>query len=326
MTVRALRRIVVVAGAAVATIVTPVRARQDVRPSFRATTDAVSVDVSVQRSGRPVANLTAADFELRDEGVVQTITDISYEKMPIDVTIAFDVSLSVTDMVLTQLRHAVDDVRARLRPGDRIKLMTFNMRVSRVLDFTDRLADTKGAFDRVTPAGSTALLDAVAVALTSAAPIDRRQLIIALGDGQDTSSVTGEGALREVARRTTGTVVFVLPSVMMRALPVMSPMAPPAASAGQVTIANGVTSTGMGLTQLVPPALRTIAAETGGLVVPAVGDAISSTLTRTFDNFRSTYVLHYSPSGVRASGFHELHVRVTRRGNYDVRARRGYQN
>jgi hypothetical protein len=202
--------------------------------------------------------------------------------------------------------------------------MTFNMRVSRVLDFTDRLADTKGAFDRVMPAGSTALLDTVAVALTSAAPIDRRQLIIALGDGQDTSSVTSEGALREVARRTTGTVVFVLPSVMTRALPLMSPMAPATSARGSVTIVDGVVSAGP--VQIVPAVFRAIAAETGGLVVPAIGDAISSTLTRTFDNFRSTYVLHYSPAGVPASGFHELQVRVTRRGNYDVRARRGYQN
>jgi VWFA-related protein len=324
MTTRALARVVVVAGATAVALVVPVRARQDARPSFRTATEAVSVDVSVQRDGRPVANLTAADFELRDNGVVQAITDLSYEKMPIDVTIAFDVSLSVTDTVLTQLRRAVDDVRARLRPGDRIKLMTFNMRVSRVLDFTDRLADTKGAFDRVTPAGSTALLDTVAVALTSAAPVDRRQLIIALGDGQDTSSVTSEGALREVARRTTGTVVFVLPSVMTRALPLMSPMAPATSARGSVTIADGVVSTGP--VQIVPAVFRTIAAETGGLVVPAIGDAISSTLTRTFDNFRSTYVLHYSPAGVPASGFHELQVRVTRRGNYDVRARRGYQN
>jgi VWFA-related protein len=324
MTTRALARVVVVAGATAVALVVPVRARQDARPSFRTTTEAVSVDVSVQRDGRPVANLTAADFELRDNGVVQAITDLSYEKMPIDVTIAFDVSLSVTDTVLTQLRRAVDDVRARLRPGDRIKLMTFNMRVSRVLDFTDRLADTKGAFDRVMPAGSTALLDTVAVALTSAAPIDRRQLIIALGDGQDTSSVTSEGALREVARRTTGTVVFVLPSVMTRALPLMSPMAPATSARGSVTIVDGVVSAGP--VQIVPAVFRAIAAETGGLVVPAIGDAISSTLTRTFDNFRSTYVLHYSPAGVPASGFHELQVRVTRRGNYDVRARRGYQN
>jgi hypothetical protein len=152
MTRRTLAHIVVVVvGAAIATTVVPVRARQDARPSFRATADAVSVDVSVQRGGRPVANLTSADFELRDNGVLQTITDISFEKLPIDVTIAFDVSLSVTDTVLTQLRRAVDEVRTRLRPGDRIKLMTFNMRVTRALDFTDRLADTKGAFDRVTP-------------------------------------------------------------------------------------------------------------------------------------------------------------------------------
>ncbi len=321
MTVRPLTRIVVV-GAAVAAIAVPVRARQDARPSFRAAADAVSVDVSVQRQGRPVANLTAADFELRDQGVVQAIGDISYEKMPIDVTIAFDVSLSVTNTVLSQLRRAVDDVRARLRPGDRIKLMTFNMRVSRLVDFTDRLADTKGAFDHVTPAGSTALLDAVAVALTSETPTDRRQLIIALGDGQDTSSVTSESALREVARRTSGTVVFVLPFVMMPALSPVAPMLPPASVGTPVTIASGAVNTGT--VQAVPAVFRTVAAETGGLVVPANPDAIASILTRTFDSFRSTYVLHYSPSGVSTTGFHELQVRVIRRGDYDVRARRGY--
>jgi VWFA-related protein len=324
MIARPLARIVVVVGAAAAAIAVPVRARQDARPSFRAATDAVSVDVSVQRGGRPVANLTAADFELRDNGVAQAITDISIEKLPIDVTIAFDVSLSVTSTVLAQLRRAVDDVRARLRPGDRIKLVTFNMRVTRVLDFTDRLADTKGAFDRVTPAGSTALLDAVAVALTSAAPADRRQLIVALGDGQDTSSVTDEGTLREVARRTTGTVVFVLPFVAMRALPSMMPMLPPASARGSVTIVDGAVRADT--VQLVPAVFRTIAAETGGLVVPANPGALSDVLTRTLDNFRSAYVLRYSPAGVRASGFHELQVRVTRRGNYEVRARRGYEN
>jgi VWFA-related protein len=323
MTARRLARVVVVVGAVLAVAV-PVRARQDARPSFRAATDAVSVDVSVQRGGRPVANLTAADFELRDDGVVQTITDISIEKLPIDVTIAFDVSLSVTNIVLAQLRRAVDEVRTRLRPGDRIKLMTFNMRVSRVLDFTDRLADTKGAFDRVTPAGSTALLDAVAVALTSAAPADRRQLIVALGDGQDTSSVTDEGTLREVARRTTGTVVFVLPFMATRALPLMAPMLPPSSAGGNVTIVNGPASA-VSL-QLVPAVFRTVAAETGGLVVPASPGALSDVLTRTLDNFRSAYVLRYSPASVRASGFHELQVRVTRRGDYEVRARRGYEN
>jgi hypothetical protein len=78
--------------------------------------------------------------------------------------------------------------------------------------------------------------------------------------------------------------------------------------------------------QFVPPALRTIAAETGGLVVPASPLALPDVLTRTLDNFRSTYVLHYSPAGVRASGFHELQVRVIRRGSYEVRARRGYEN
>jgi hypothetical protein len=42
------------------------------------------------------------------------------------------------------------------------------------------------------------------------------------------------------------------------------------------------------------------------------------------DEFRQSYILHYQPEGVAAGGWHELKVRVTRPGRYDVQARRGY--
>jgi hypothetical protein len=56
----------------------------------------VSVDVSVQREGRPVTDLKATDFEILDNGVLQEITEITYERLPIDVTLLLDVSASVT--------------------------------------------------------------------------------------------------------------------------------------------------------------------------------------------------------------------------------------
>ena len=43
-------------------------------PMFRARVDGVRVDALVTSDGRPVTGLTAADFELRDNGVVQQIT------------------------------------------------------------------------------------------------------------------------------------------------------------------------------------------------------------------------------------------------------------
>ena len=61
--------------AVVAAALAPLAAQvQKPRPSFRTDTDLVLVDaVVVDRDGQPVADLTAADFEVRDEGARQDI-------------------------------------------------------------------------------------------------------------------------------------------------------------------------------------------------------------------------------------------------------------
>src|SRR5215471_17354195 len=71
------------------------------RPTFRAFTDVVSVDVSVKNGRVPVGGLTPADFELRDNGVVQAIDAVSIETVPIDVTLIVDLSGSVVPNIKT---------------------------------------------------------------------------------------------------------------------------------------------------------------------------------------------------------------------------------
>jgi hypothetical protein len=44
---------------------------------------------------------------------------------------------------------------------------------------------------------------------------------------------------------------------------------------------------------------------------------------RILQEFRSRYILAYTPNGVPSGGFHRLDVRVKRRG-LDVKARPGY--
>ena len=138
------------------------RRRRHSRPApiFRAGADAVTVDASVQRDRRPVIGLKAADFELLDNGVPQQITEVAYEKLPIDVTLLLDVSASVTGDVLDELRRALRQVRTDLGPGDRLRLLTFNMRVRRLVDFTQPAADIDGALASLRGAGSSAVFDA----------------------------------------------------------------------------------------------------------------------------------------------------------------------
>src|SRR5262249_52482799 len=48
-------------------------------PVFRAGTNIVRVDATVvDRDGNPVSNLTASDFEIREDGVLQTISSFKF--------------------------------------------------------------------------------------------------------------------------------------------------------------------------------------------------------------------------------------------------------
>ncbi|MEO8484210.1 MAG: VWA domain-containing protein [Acidobacteriota bacterium] len=283
---RGLRRFVV---AIVVTLAAVTPGAQDA--TFRAGVDAVSVGVSVQRGGRPVSGLAVTDFQLLDNGVVQQIASLSYEKVPIDLTVLLDISGSVSGKVLEQLRQSAGDLQKTLRPSDRLRILTFNMRVRRLIEVDAEQAVLAPAFTALAPGGSSAVLDTLAVALASGTTADRRQFIVLLSDGKDSISITTPEALLETARRTSPTVSVVLATPIRR------------------------------------PADRIyteLAAETGGTTVALLpSETLGSQLRRTVETFRSSYVLTFTPTGVTREGSHALEVRVQRPA-VEVRARRSY--
>ena len=65
-------------------------------PVFRSTGSVVAVDGSVRDVTRRVlTDLTAADFTVLDNGVPQQVEQVSYGRVPIDVTVGLDISRSV---------------------------------------------------------------------------------------------------------------------------------------------------------------------------------------------------------------------------------------
>jgi VWFA-related protein len=282
------------------------RAGQESPQRFRTSADAVSVEVSVRRQNRPVTGLKAADFEIVDNGVPQEVTEIGYEKLPIDVTVVLDVSASVTGSVLDQLRRSVRQLRADLGARDRLKLVAFNMRIRRLADFAEPVTVSDAAFGSIAGSGGSAIFDALAVALTTPAPAGRRQLIVLFSDGVDSSSISDPEALFDVARRSTPTVAVVLASPVPN-VPATTFVRPP--DQGPITIAR---------------MYDRLANETGGSVVPTrAEDNLGVTFRRILGEFRASYVLYFTPRGVEPTGVHTLDVRVKRAG-VDVRARRGY--
>jgi Mg-chelatase subunit ChlD len=209
----------------------------------------------------------------------------------VDTTVLFDVSDSVAGSAIEQLRRSVIDLRRDIRPPDRLRLVALNHRVGRLFDLDTPTAAADAAIALVRPGGSSAVFDGLAVALASGGTPGRRQFIVLFSDGKDSASITTPDTLLEVARRTTPTVSVVLSSS--------------ARSATDRLYAE-------------------LAAETGGLVVSLLpSDTLGGNLRRAFDQFRSSYVLTYVPTGVVRTGVHTIDVRVNREA-VDVRARRGY--
>jgi len=275
------------------TLAAPLAAQTTV---FRSFVDIVAVDVSVQQRGKPVADLGPADFEVRDNGVVQKVMDASRETLPIDVTLLLDLSGSVAGQLFTSLTRAVDEVRHALRPGDTAELITFNHRIHDVGDLasiTTVNADTLGR-----PAGGTALLDAMASGLIARPDPNRRHMAIIFTDGRDASSFLDEPTVIELASRG-GMAVF---AVAITDGTKSFPQAP-----AHATFLNAVTT------------------NTGGqLGVLQRDEDLQASFLHAFDDFRTSYVLHYSPTGTARGGWHELAVHVAKPGSFDVRARKGY--
>jgi VWFA-related protein len=276
-------------GLAVAAAGVPAAEQQ---PVFRSAADAVIVNVSVRRSNRPVTDLKARDFVVRDNGVRQTVAALVYEKLPVDLTVLLDASGSVSGLVLDQLRTAVLDLRRNLRPDDRLQVLTFDTFVRRLVSFGDSSAAIDQAFASLTGGGASVVRDALAVALASGNAPDRRQFVALFSDGHDNLSVTSPGQLLELARRTTPTVSMVL--------------ATPARRQADRAYAD-------------------LAAETGGTVVSILPtETPRDLLRRALDQFRSSYVLNYVPTGVTRTGRHTIEVSVNRTG-LEIRARKAYE-
>jgi Ca-activated chloride channel family protein len=274
------------------------------QPKFTSGVDIVQVEVSARDGGKVVTGLTAADFTVLDDGVKQEIGDVTYGKLPIDVTVALDVSYSVTGPQLQRLRIAVAQLMRDLGKDDRLRLMLFNERVRRVVDFTSDVGKVEEAIMRATAGGATAVFDTLSVALVSAENPDRRQLVVLFTDGADSMSFTDPKVLIDVARHSNVTVSAVLPSA--NASPLVRVNLPPV-TAEHIKV------------------YRQLATETGGVIVPiAFRSDITDTFAKALEEFRSSYVLHFSPKGVTGKGFHELTVTVPERPKLTIRARKGY--
>lgn len=292
---------------------------------FRSGVDGVTVVVSVRQGNKPVGGLSAADFQLTDNGVPQRITSVAAEKVPLDLTFLLDLSTSVDGPSLERLKKGVADTADLLRPDDRIRLIAISQVLQEVIPFQPRSAVLP--LDTLRAEGATSLYDGLAATMMRPPDPGRRQLVVAFTDGRDSTSIVDEKTTLEIARRTDAVVSIVVPVAAEDATP--NRRVAQRNTVDSLFGAENVSSGGRGpaLTGAdgVPTVLSQMVAPTGGLVIPlGSGESTSRVFRTTLEDFRASYVLQYVAEGVQPEGWHEIAVSLTRRGRYDIRARKGY--
>lgn len=276
------------------------------RPVFRTSADAVLVDVAVLRGKAPVGGLSAADFELRDNQVLQRLEAVWAGEVPIDLSMLVDASASVTGDTGMQIVNGANQIARLLRPGDALQVVVAGDRLQRVA--VDDVKATVLGRRMYLSDGGTALYDGLTVLLMQRSRPGRRHVILALTDAVDTHSVVSESALRATAARSDASayMIALFDPAHVRAF-------------GFVYPADGIFPTTFDQT------VSALVEASGGRFVPLSNQQqFVPTCLAILEELRARYTLSYVPRGVVAEGWHDLAVHVTS-GRYEVRARRGYQ-
>jgi len=177
------------------------------QPTFRSATELVSLNVSVSgEDAKPVSGLTVDQFQVFEDGVPQQVKFFAPGEMPLDVIILLDTSASMTgSMGLVQ--QAATRFARSLRPHDRVAVMGISSGLRILQTFTGDIGSAEAAIRAAKPGGRTPLYASLYIALKELDKVrdqteePRRQAIVVLSDGQDTSSTFSFDELLKVVRR-----------------------------------------------------------------------------------------------------------------------------
>ena len=325
------------------------------QPTFRTGVGLVRVDVTVtDRKGRPVVDLTANDFEVREDGMAQAVQFLALHQLTGEAAPDDDRSLEIRSADHAAQEAAREDVRLlvvfvddyHLRYG---ALHDHQLRgtLHRFLESEIRPTDLVAVVDPLTPLSDLgltrdrqALLDRVDRVqgrlggfVPPRSPLEQNQLTFGAGQlsrirAQVTLSaleslVVHLGGLRE--GRKSLLLVSQGPPIQVGGLGLWDDLRDiiTAANRGNVTV-HVLDPRELAAAPMTSGTVNeSLAAETGGRVLARSND-YSEGLRAVMSDASTYYLLGYTPARDVADGkFHEIEVRVRRKG-VRVLARKGY--
>lgn len=184
---------------------TPLAAGEATIPTFGAEVGLVNLAVTVtDPRANYVPGLAESDFEVLEDGVPQDVSLFAQRDVPLSVVLLLDNSLSMQPR-MADAKAAARRFLGTLRPGDEVELVAFNQRSRIAEPFTSDQDRLEAALQAVRPEGATALYNALYVALKDLQARRgegtlRREAVVVLSDGDDTSSVVSDDQVLGLAR------------------------------------------------------------------------------------------------------------------------------
>ncbi|HXQ26925.1 MAG TPA: VWA domain-containing protein [Candidatus Acidoferrales bacterium] len=281
---------------------------------LEARTTVVNVFVTARdKHNAIVADLTQNDFKVYEDGVEQKVAYFTKEvDMPISLGILMDTSGSMYNILDAEKDAASDFVETVMRKKDEAMIMSFDLDVNLLADFSEdarvleraiHRAEINAAGPMVTPGtvpqrGSmgTNLYDAVYLACHDELGSEAgRKAVVLLTDAEDNGSKMSEGDAIVAAQKADAVLHFIL-------------ITDPSASEGY---GPGVASK--------------MALETGGRVINVRNSkGLEKAFKEISEELRSQYVLGYYPANTARDGsFRKIKVEVAR-PDVKILARKGY--
>lgn len=268
------------------------RLQADGAAQFTSSVSLVEVYASVvDDSGQPVRGLTAADFEVLEDGVPQKIAAFTAGDFPLTVALALDRSFSMAGRPLATVQGAARAFLTALRPDDEAAVIGIGSQVTVLAPASDTRAQQVAAVDALSAWGTTALHDAIIAAIDAVDGARGRRALVILSDGDDRYS---EASAADAIARARRSNVMVYPIALGRTRPALF--------AELSTLTGGRSFHARELKGL-DETVRTIARQ-----------------------LREQYLIGYTPARQPAAGANEwrsISVQVARPG-VSVRARDGY--
>lgn len=267
---------------------------------FRVEVDAVNVLAAVHdnETREFVTDLTKEDFQIYEDGVLQTITNFTQQTdLPLTIALCMDTSSSVRLKLDFEKEAATDFLYAVMRPSDRAMLVEFDTGVTLLHDFTSNPNDLVREINLLKAGGGTSLYDAVyLVAEQKMLNEPGRKTVVILSDGAD---LTSKHSFEEMLRM---------------------------AYQAEITVyAISTTRFGADIDHEGDNALKQLTEVTGGTAFfPYSTDRLASAFQEVDQELRSQYNLTYVPTNKDRDGtFREIKVKVNRDG-VRLRHRKGY--